>query len=209
MLATFLKGASAAKEIEFISSSIIRSTPQNITVTAPSNIQDGDLLVSVAYYTGSRTITSYPSGFTQIFASTNSGGSLYVATKTASGESGNYTFNSSSTQGSATISILVYRNAKEASPLVGSITRADSNTSTAASISPTATGVLIGIFGNKGTRTVVTSPSGMTQRAIQTGSAPSLALYDILPNPAGATGNKTLVWSGSDDNVGLLVQFYK
>jgi hypothetical protein len=203
--------AGAAKDIEFVSSSIaIGGGPgvgQNVnTVTAPANIQDGDLLVAVGFDRTNNTV-SYPAGFSQVFLNNAQENSLFVAVKVAQNESGNYSFVWSGS-GVNQVAVLVYRNASDLNILAGSITRASTNTSTAASISPTAAGALIGVFGIESTVTVTTPPDGMAQRAFGT-SNPALAIYDIVPNGPGATGNKTLVWSGSNPNVGLLFQIYR
>jgi hypothetical protein len=199
--------AGAAKDIDFISSSINQATDTN-TVTAPANIQDGDLLLAIGFNDANRTVSSYAGGFSERFLSAASENSLFVASKIAASESGNYTFNWSGT-GRSIISILVYRNATDDARLIGSITRANSNTSTASSISPLQRGALIGAFCHEDPASVNTAPAGMAQRAIKNDSNLSLAIYDLVPNPSGATGNKTLTWSSATQNSGLLLQIYR
>jgi hypothetical protein len=49
----------------------------------------------------------------------------------------------------------------------------------------------------------------MTQRALQNNDVPSVAVYDIVPNGTGATGDKTLAWGDADQNAGFLMQIYR
>lgn len=210
MLGTYLKGATAAADVEFISSSINRVTTTGNTVVAPTGIQNGDLLVALGINeTAGRSLT-YPSGFNQRLLNNGTDNSVFVATKVASSESGDYTFTWSGS-GNNTIAVLVYRNATDSDRLIGSVTRASpSNTSTAVSISPTTEGALIGFFAQEDNENISVAPDGMTQRAAQTVSSPSLAIYDIVPNDTGATGDKTLRWADNDAAVvGFLMQIYR
>jgi len=210
MLARKLMSAmgGAAPDPELVSSSIQFGNTSTITVTAPSGIQDGDVLVAVAFHRATgNTVTAVPIGFIRQFADTASNNSEYVWTKVANSESGNYTFTiSTSGGGTASIGILVFRNA---SPQLwfGSITKANSNTSTGATFSPTIDGILVGAFGTEAnTPTISTPPSGMTLRQSDLNATASLALYTKDPSVAGATGALTLVWSTSSQNFGLLFQ---
>lgn len=64
-------------------------------------------------------------------------------------------------------------------------------------ISPVTPGVLLGFFRiNIDTRTVSAVPAGMTSRTSNNANH-STALCDLIPSPAGATGDKTLTFSGT------------
>jgi hypothetical protein len=201
--------AGAARDVDFVSSSIAFSSTATNTVAAPSDIKNGDLLVAVGFCSANRTISSYPAGFTQILGNSASINSVVVATKIASSESGSYSFVWSGNNVN-NFAILVYRNASDESILVGSVTRADSNVSTGSSITPSSKGVLIGLFAIEALRDVSVAPSEMVQRSFINAQSPSMAIYDILSNESGSTGNKTLTWTGgSTENAGLLFQIYR
>jgi hypothetical protein len=196
------------KPIAFVSSSInqVASSATN-TVTAPAGIVAGDLLVMVASNFEARTISTPPSGWTMVL-NESSDPSAQVYTKIATGsEPADYAWGWSGSNNN-TIAILCYRSAS-AHDVLGARTLATSTTSTGAGITPTKLGALIGVFVTKATTpTVSTPPSGMTQRALQTSASPYFAVYDLIPSPASATGDKTLVWSASGKNNGWLLQIY-
>jgi hypothetical protein len=97
--------------------------------------------------------------------------------------------------------MLVYRNTTQINCI--GMTLAD----TTASITPTLPGTLLAWFGvDDNTSTVVTPPAGMTQRHYSGNSDISSATYELSPQPAAATGTKTIVWSSSGQPVSLLFQ---
>jgi len=210
MLANILKGATAG-ELAFVSSAITQSANASVTVTAPLSIRDGDLLVGFGFHRSASQTISYPSGFTGRLINGSSTNTLFMATKVATFESGNYTFAWGSAVANA-VALLVYRRATDSDRLVGSLTRASAATTSASSISPTDSGVLVGFFASETSRGTAAGgdPSGMVLRASAVGSAStvSLYLYDILPNDAGATGGKTITWRDTSDTASFLVQLY-
>jgi len=203
MLSHFLRAAKQKEPPSFISSSINRANSvTTLTVTAPSGIQDNDLLVCFVYGSGVATVT-LPTGFTNVYSETSANPRVNVGWKTAASESGNYVFTAS---GSANLSasILVYRSASY--DVVGTITRPGSSTVSASSVTSTIPGILIAAFTSSSVSPTVTSaPSGMTQRAITTGSAsaPSLVVYDEVIAVSGATGSRTLTWSAGTTTSGI------
>jgi hypothetical protein len=209
MLATYLKGATTLKDVEYISSSINRTTTASNTVTAPTGITDGDLLVALGINVETSRTLTYPAGFAERLLDNSTRNSVFVATKIASGESGDYAFTWSGSNENNTITLLVYRNATDSDRLIGTVTKANSDTSTALSISPINEGALIGFFALSDDQNVIIAPVGMTQRALQNASNPSLAIYDIVPNGTGVTGDKTLGWGNDDDTAGFLMQIYR
>jgi hypothetical protein len=202
------RGATSLRDVEYVSSSITRARGNN-TVTAPTGITDGDLLIAFAFnVVAGRTLT-YPAGFSEKLLDNSTLNSVFVATKVASGESGDYTFTWGNNSDDNTVAILVYRNATDSDRLIGTVTKADTDTSTALSISPTDEGALIGFFAVEVDEVVSVAPDGMTQRALQNNDVPSVAVYDLVPNSTGATGDKTLSWEDNEDNVGFLMQIYR
>lgn len=205
MLAKLLPGAGGFRGLPtFVSSSANNASgATSVTVTAPSGIQDGDLLVAITYTNAAAAITT-PSGFSQLTNEQAANPYVVVSTKTAASESGNYTFNSS-VSANFTAAILVYRNATRVNT-VGSVNRLASATASATSITPTYVGTLIAAFthSNSGA-TVSGAPSGMTLRASVSGP-PNFRAYDLANQAASATGNKGLLWSTSGTVSGLLLQ---
>jgi hypothetical protein len=140
MLSTLLKCASADKEIKIVSSSQNRSFGNPNTVTAPSGIQDGYLLVAIGMNSNAGLTMTLPSGFTERLSNTsaaNNTASFFIATKVAASESGNYAFTWSAS-GSSNIAIIVYKNAIDSGRLIGTQTARATTTIIAAQISPVA-----------------------------------------------------------------------
>jgi uncharacterized protein (DUF2141 family) len=195
-----------AAAITFVSASTNRANASTtVTVTAPTGIQNGDLMVCV-FYAAAASTSSLPSGFTSAYTdNTANNPRIAVGWKVAASESGNYVFTAASST-NVTASILVYRNAT-AFHIVGTINRAFSATATANSISPTSTGVLLASFSSSIiSPTVSTAPSGMTVRTNTTGStsAPTNYVYDQALTATGATGSRSLVLSNSGTVSGIL-----
>lgn len=211
MLSRLATTSSVTGPVQFVSSSINRVTGNATnTVSAPANIQDGDLLVAVAFNQGSSvTLNSAPTGFKQHLQDSTTDNCVYLASKVASSESGSYSFTWSTTNNS-TVAILVYRGASDIAPVVGTLTRnAASATATGASITPAAVaGMLVGVFAIEAATSISTDPSGMVLRTSQTAAPPSLAVYDAASNGGSATGAKTLVWGASGTNAGILFYVY-
>lgn len=206
MLADKLRAATASAGTlpEFVSSRVNRVSATSNTVTAPTGIQNGDLLIALTYMGASTTVTP-PSGFSQIYAEYASNPFFSVNVKTAASESGNYTFTASAS-GNFTVVMLVYRNATRVNTL-GGINRASStDTATALSITPSFRGVLLAAFSHSSTATISTPPSGMTQRAAPPASAVYATVYELSPQEAAATDNKTLVWGSSGNVSGVQLQ---
>lgn len=200
MLAKLLSGAggnSAQVVPTFVSSSSNRVNASTNTVTAPSGIQNGDLLVAVIFsdVTGPDTVT-VPAGWSLNYF-TSVGDVLGVATKTAASESGNYTFTFSSSV-TNTIGILVYRNATRVNTI--GVSRVSSTIATAPSITPTYAGVLCAVFTTENSSTISSAPA-LTQRLTQLSVVPSMAIYEQSPQAASATSSYALTWSGASNNV--------
>jgi hypothetical protein len=193
--------------VEFVSSSISTSVSSPNSVTAPSGIAAGDLLLLVGASNGV-TVTSAPSGWDVQLNESPSTPAAIVYTKIATGsEPSSYSWSLSSSTGNG-LAILCYRNATGIDVL-GSRTRASSNTSTAPTITPTRKGVLVGVFAlNRGASTISTAPSDMTSRASEISGSYCLAVYDASPSLVAATTARTLMWANSGANVGWQIQIY-
>lgn len=205
---TLLGAANAGPPPVFISSSIARSNSSGITVTAPTGIQNGDLLVAIGFTPKVSSNVTLPSGFSiQTFIGTGSvtaDMSGFIATKVAASESGNYTFTWTA---NPTIAILVYRNATTVNS-IGATSEVNSTSVAAPSITPSYEGTLIAYFATVKGATISSSPSGMTLRASKTDPiSGALYLYDLAAQSATATGSKSATWNGtSDDTISFLLQ---
>lgn len=187
----------------FVEASIGSRGGSSSVVPALASVQNGDLIIGIVMNgTSGRTFTA-PAGFSSVTSYNAVGPSAAIFTKTASSESGTYTFTASGAGGTQA-NILVYSPASV--HLAGSWNNANSATQTALSISPSVGGVLIAAFAFKTNTTVTTPPSGMTQRAFFNTTASSNAQYELSPSPSGTTGNKSIVWNNADDGTNILLQ---
>ncbi len=208
MLARMLSGAAAAARPQpsFVSSSRNRVTTAANTVTSPTGIQDGDLLVAIGLTSSPTTGITPHTGFNVInFDNDGTNNTFFAAVKTAASESGNYTFTWSAAFAN-TIAILVYRNATQVNT-IGSLARGASGlTGTASTITPTYNGVLLAAFMKEAIAAVTTAPSGMTQRVSYGNEIVSMQIYD-QSQTAAATGSKAIVWNTSTgDLASILLQ---
>lgn len=191
----------------FVSSSVNNSQTGTNTVTAPSGIQDGDLLIAVGF--SNVTIGSLvpPAGFNAIYQERSTDNTSFIATKVASSESGNYAF---SFPDPSVVAILVYRSANKVNT-IGAIARTSTNAVTASSITPTYNGVLCAYFANEDDNVVVSSPpAGMGNRVSFVGGLSvkpgAFVIYD-QQQTAASTGTKSVTLTGSANvSVGLLFQ---
>lgn len=157
-----------------------------VTISKPTGVAPGDLLVATVSYTSSGVTWTVPSGWTEAIDS----GGLVVAWKIAGGsEPSNYAFTPSIavTSGGA---IVAYRNA--ALDVVGTVT--SGATTSSITLSKDKSALLAYFYASSGTLGAVT---GMT--AVETRTSPSLSLSEQLLMPAGATGSRTS--SGGQVNV--------
>lgn len=192
----------------FVSSSSNSAGLANVTVTAPTGMQDGDLLVSIAYTSPLAKVTP-PSGFVQVSGENNTADpGVFISSKVAASESGNYTFTNNTPGGGGgafSVVILVYRNATRVNT-VGSISRTSSNTvARGQSITPSYSGVLLASFTRASTGAVATAPAGMTLRAGPTTGTYN-RVYELSGQSAAPTGDKDLTYTTASNHTGLLLQ---
>lgn len=198
-------GAGVRPLPSFVSSSFGSVSGTLLAVTAPTSIQDGNLIVALTFATSTTVAITPPAGFSQIQKEVANTPGVTVNTKIAASESGNYTFTSSATT-TFSVVMLVYQNATNVNT-VGTVGRAASaNTATASTITPTYRGVLLAAFSNSSVGTITTPPSGMTSRVASDVGPPFAAVYELSPQEVAATGNKTLVWTTSAGVSGRLLQ---
>lgn len=197
---------------QFISSNVSRSDTAANTVAPPTNMQDRDLLVAVGFITKYTSDNlSLPPGFSTVYRCRDSTTrlSFFIAVKTASSESGSYSF-TWDTATPSVVAISVYRYATRINS-VGQITLTSSNTITAPGITPSYLGVLCAAYANEDTGVVVSSPpSDMTLRTSYSGASGTrpgaFVIYD-KQQPASASGSKSVTLTGSANNsCGLLFQ---
>lgn len=205
-------GGGAALPVFVAASSAEMTSSNALTVDRPAGVVTGTFMI--AFWFGAITGTAPTlSGWTLVYDGV-SGGNTGVAifTKIAGGsETASYSFSGGPTN-ARNAHILAYEGGAGLVDVAGTKNEANSTTATAASIAATQKGILISAFAIKGFgRTVSAAPSGMTQRSAPVGGAPAIstAVYDLSPSPAGATGAKTLTWSGSaNDTAGVSIQIY-
>jgi hypothetical protein len=201
--------ARGAKPIEFISSTAAHAIAFNHIINVPGSVQAGDFLIVMASV-GSSRLFATPTGWTENL-NENTRPTSHVFTRTATGsEPASYTFSfTGGSSSDATLAMLCYRNVTGIN-IIGARSRVSSATTTAPGVTATKSGALLAVFATDGKRTLSTPPGGMAQRALGQGGliVPALAVYDLVPSPSGATGNKTLIWSGSNNNVGWQIQIF-
>jgi hypothetical protein len=229
MLANILKGASSVADVPIFRSMADATSSAgslSITVNRPTGVVAGDLLIAVYTVQGDDAgfnnpyLDGSPTGFSVVRQSGDSStDNLYViASKIATGsEPTTYTFDVATSSADAPVGSLImlaYQNATRVNT-IGDFNRTSSSTATANSISPSYLGTLL--FVAVGSRlsdgssiTIATPPANMVQRADDLVSASSsrqrTAVYDQSPLYPGATGTRSLVWSGATRSAGLLLQ---
>ncbi len=199
----------------FVSASSAERTTNGTTlaITTPTGIETGDrLYVVLASDAGATVTAAASSGWSLVGRYNGSDRHMLIYSRTATGsEPASYTFTFSGTGDVSAIwggAIVVYRGGQGVTDTVGTFTLSvggGANT-IGAPITPTANGTLL-FFGArpKNTGSLGTAPAGMTQRVLDT-SQPARFVYDLSPQAAEATGQKTFVWADNEDTIGVLVQ---
>jgi hypothetical protein len=221
MLGTFLKGATAVGgEVTFISSSkAVISNSNDITVTAPSPIQQNDIILALLYEnnTAGRTFT-YPAGFSEEFLYNTTAPNISVAWKLAtSSEPASYTFSRSGVStGRFRVILLVYRGANTTTPLQVGTQNIGSSTTTGSTnaITPNDTGKLVAFFGSTSSSIIAqpTTPTDMTFRewAFATGGAAGqIVAFDQNIESLSSIAAKTTAFAGSGTTIGLALMVLK
>lgn len=188
-----------------------------IDIPMPASIVVGELLVVIHFHDDSQVSDATgPSDWTRKVFRADVGGqtcAIAVWEKIADGtEAATEFFGMTSVGHGQTGICLAYSDAIGISA-IGTLLQGATETLTcvAPSITPASPGVLLAFFAmqEENGHTVATPPSGMTQRGFQNADGPTVAVYELDPSPAGATGDKTIVFSGGTgaaDNMGILIQ---
>jgi hypothetical protein len=184
--------------VSFVSSSGNGATSSSVVVTAPSGIQDDDILVcfvAAFKYFGNPPIT-LPSGFTEWYERECKEYNTAIGWKRADSESGNYTVSATGAT-SMCAGICVYRgrvatgdpcDVKSDTPY----TTADTNVR-AAGVTITDEGadlIYAGWVYNGESDPGLDVPSGMSSRIALAHDYTGIAMGDLLNQSTGATGNK-------------------
>ena len=209
MLADKVRAATAAALPEFVSSSTAYSPDGAPVVTAPTGMQEGDLIVAVVtMIDGNNYVTAVPSGFVVGANYPGEVTSLYIATKVATAsEPSTYTFTTENAGDRVYAVVFVFRNATRINT-IGSpqFTTNNEVTQTAPSITPSLGGVLIAAFAwERGASTLVTAPTGMTQIDFASATQNSVGVFYIENDSTSATSSYTATLS--DSGVGYGIQF--
>ncbi len=159
-----------SQDFDFRSSSIQIefNNPTQTTIPAPPGIVDFDIVfiaIDRAENEASDTIT-WPPGFTELWSTTYSGGSMSGAWKRAANESGGYTLSYSGTTQSVAICYAI--SAPEASgdpTMIGTTATGTSATPDPPNVDPGSNvqRIAITVYGMEGETTVVAPPAGYTE----------------------------------------------
>lgn len=187
----------------FVGSSLAQASgaTTSLIIGKPAGVVNGDLLVMVvcASYVPSSVHTFAPSGWTVANTRTSGALGIYVAYKLAGGaEPSSYTV--SLTNGYYSGAIAAYRGSTQVAVVGALILSGNTDTAVASGITMPAPGVLLGAYANGSTTTTSsTAPPDMVKRGElygEGGTSPgAIVLTDVLQQPAGASGDKTLTWT--------------
>ena len=181
----------------------------SLTLTAPTDIQTDDLLLLfIVDNTATPPVFTAPSGFSLSASITNSSYDIqsYIYKKTAtSSEPASYTITATGSVGEFSAMLCVFRNANTINT-VGAGSFQATRIPTATTITPTRGGMLLSLFANEGSKTVVTPPPGVTLLGTA-GSTPGTAMYYTTGGPYVPTANQTLTWSGASGTANQVLSY--
>jgi hypothetical protein len=181
----------------------------SLTLTAPTGIQSGDLLLLfIVDATSGLPVFTAPSGFSLNTSITNNSYDIrsYIYKKTAtSSEPASYTITATGTVGNFSAILAVFRNANTVNT-VGAGNFVSSRSVSASSITPTRGGMLLSLFANQGGKTVVTPPTGVTLLGTA-GGTPGTAMYYTTGGPYIPTELQQLQWSGASGTANQTVSY--
>lgn len=205
--------SASAKDFRFVSSSNANGTTTSHTVTAPTDIQVGDLLLVCGHRTAGNisTATLTLSGWTVLAPLTTTGNFvtryLWKIADASDVAASSFTFTWANASGSGQIAILVYRGA--ASVSAGNSNDANAATSlTLPTLTLTSTpAILVGVWVRNGSSTVSASPSGMTIRTALTMASNGMHVFD-QPALTSPTGTRVCTFTTSANSGGVLIGVY-
>lgn len=185
------------------SSSTTYASRSALTITAPSGISDGDVLLALILITGNGTTVTPPAGWTQVGSTaTASDGSFFVNSsiwkKIASGESGDYTWTPSATVTTQGLMLRYSGVDGDVNDFSSNMIGAGFGTQDrdATGITTTVDGCMLVYAGfDWGDYTAdLTPPTGFTERVEVN---PLIYAADSLQATAGATGTVTMICNSS------------
>jgi hypothetical protein len=171
----------------------------SLTLTAPTGIQVGDLLLLfIGDNTGTPPTFTPPSEFSLSATIENAIYDVqsYIYKKIATvTEPASYTITKSTSLGNFSAMLVVLRNANTINT-VGTPTFQTTRTPTAVTLTPTRGGMLLSYFVNVGSKTVVAPLPNVTLLGTA-GSTPGTAMYYTTGGPYVPTANQKLAWTGA------------
>lgn len=176
--------------------SVQTTNSTTITVTVPSGISNGNLLVMVLNNDNITSNWTTPSGWTAAAGNNSNGRGLFY--RTASSEPASYVLTQSGSARSDAF-ILAYANAAWDTTGLASQTAASPITPVAITVGTT-NSTIVYVAASSGTASVTyTTPTGYTARASDSdGSTPSAAIFDLIGVASGSyTGPSTTPSSGN------------
>lgn len=187
----------------------------SISLSLPSGLQNGDLLIATVVQGSSAVTITAPSGWTAIDGSPKIVGNqvcgVWYCYYTTSMSTPAWTFSSAA---KTTGSLVAYRGVDQTAPFASQGVGGESTTSlvlTAPSITTTAANQeILAIFSNRvSSMTSQSVPAGMTARAVVMGSgggATSSAIYSETRSSIGVTGDRTSTYDqASSKGYGILL----
>lgn len=190
-------------------SAVTTSTNGTCTITTPAGATTGDILVAFLLVDNTPSTISPPAGGWTALDDVSFGAvgaAFYLELAGAPGA--DFSFTSSNGTPGEFKGVLIAVNPD--GDTFDAITDSDfANATSATGTTPNLTGVsapnvLLCGFLNDGNRTVVTPPTGMDQRALDTSGASAVAVYsevDTADNPIA----RSIVWSASDEALSIAV----
>ncbi len=202
-----------AVAVRSVATDIRTTTGNTVVITEPSGAVDGDILLVVLMSGNVETISTYPSGFSEIQAASDSSSltrQTWAWWRRSGGGAANYTFTYSGNQFHGGVMYAISGAKTSGSPINAlGITGGSgaSATVTAPTITTTvANCLLVGGFqvGDDRTYSGYTAPLVEDADIISTGNATSIATASGIQAAAGASGSKSATASGSARWVGGL-----
>jgi hypothetical protein len=190
-------------------SSTAQSSGTTLTLTAPEDVEIGDLLLAAVQVAGGTGITiTPPSGWDLVLRTdqtTTQSLAVYRHRYTAESEaSWGWTLTSA-----AAVGVLVALGGVDhVSPVdvSGGQANASSTSAVAPSVTTTRTNAqLVALFAAATGAVAATPPSGMTERVDTAGAALALSVAEARQGTLGASGTKTATLSSAAANIGMLV----
>ena len=182
----------------------------SIPISVPSGTANGDFLVLIIFSTSTGvTVSSGLSAWTSRASSNAANNSYVIYTRTASSEPASYTPVMSANDTHRAV-MLSYSSPTGGFDIAGNIVNGTGASQTLPSVTTGHQGALLAISMKEAVAgTIVTPPSGMALRHfVSSGGTPAIAVYDLNPSPAGATGTKTVVWDSTGGYTALLFSIY-